>query len=66
MPNVKAIMKATRPRTAPAKAEVGDSFSSSDRRCAIRPNRYPTSMEAITTTVATAKTAQIGMESTLI
>ena len=63
MLKVNASMNAASPRMAPAIAETGDSFSSSDRRCMACPSRYPASMATITTTIVPAKTAHIGMAS---
>ena len=56
-------MNAASPRIAPAIAETGDSFSSSDRRCAALPQPIPDFDGAITTTIVAAKMAQMGMES---
>ena len=66
MLNVNASMNAANPRVAPAMAETGDSFSSSDRRCMACPSRYPNSIATITATIVPAKTAQMGMTSNCI
>ena len=41
IPNVNASMNAASPRIAPAIADTGDSFSSSDRRCVAEPDPIP-------------------------